>query len=529
MRQTWWALVASAALAGCGGGSGTCVSGSTVECACPGGTKGVQTCQADGAFGTCACGTTPSNSAPSAPVVQVAPSSPTDTQDLVCTVAQASSDPNGDTLTYQFAWTKNGQPFAAAVANTTSSTVSADATSAGDVFACAASASDGKTTGPSSAAVSVTVTAANRAPTAPVVTLTPASPTDAQDLVCSIGTPSTDADGDALTYQFAWTKNGQPFAGAVATGALASTVSAANTSAGDAFACAATANDGKVAGPASATVSVTVQASTWASCKALITAASGTPDGLYDIDPDGVGGVAPVKAFCDMTNGGWTLVANIYDSAGDDAPNTTDYVVSGWQQTASGQWASAASKVERNASGTGSSAVSLAFVAALKSNAGQQNLKMCFVHQNGTDTVCRSSADSTLTLVSYPTGNPKLTVYSGNTLPYTYGRLAGLAGSADGYDYSKYSSYSAGLPIPRTPGSVHDFGTESTGIADYYNGSICACADGAWHGYGQGSSFKPADIGNCELGSCMVACQPGSAPSCDPTSTTYGFRLYVGP
>lgn len=431
MNKTWWAaavMAVASALAGCGGAGNTCVPGNTVECACPGGTKGVQTCQPDGTFGTCACGNTPTNSAPSAPVVQVSPASPTDAQDLVCSIAQASSDPNGDAVTYQFAWTKNGQPFATAVANATSSTVSADATAAGDVFACAASASDGK-----------------------------------------------------------------------------------------------------VSGPASYTVTATVQASTWPSCKALLTAVPGTPDGLYDIDPDGAGASAPVKVFCDMTGGGWTLVANIYDSAGDDAPNTTDYVVSGWQQTASGQWATAATKVERSASGTGSSAVSLAFVAALKASAGQQNLKMCFVHQNGTDTVCRSSADGTMTLVSYPTGNPKLTVYSGNTLPYTYGRLAGLAGSADGYDYSKYKSYLSGYPIPRVPGSAHDFGTENTGIGDYYNGSICACADGAWHGYGQGSSFKPADAANCELGSCAVGCQPGSPPACDPSTSTYGFRLYVGP
>ncbi len=258
-------------------------------------------------------------------------------------------------------------------------------------------------------------------------------------MVCSVTTPSTDPDGDTLTYQFAWTKNGQPFAGAIATGLLSSTVSAAMTAAGDSFACASTASDGKVAGPASATVSAMVQASTWPSCKALLTTAPGTPDGLYDIDPDGVGVIAPVKAFCDMTGGGWTLVANIYDSGGDDAPNSTDYVVSGWQQTASGQWANAANRVERSSSGTGSSAVSLAFVAALKGSAGQQNLKMCFVHQNGTDTTCRSSSDGSMTLVSYPTGNPKLTVYSGNTLPYTYGRLAGLAGSIDGYNASMFA------------------------------------------------------------------------------------------
>ena len=622
MRTVKWAVVAATVMAaGCGGGASTCVAGSTVECACPGGTKGAQTCQADGTFGTCACGSTPTNSAPSAPVVAVAPISPTDAQDLVCTISQASSDVDGDAVTYQFAWTKNGQPFAAAVANATSSTVSADATAAGDVFACAASASDGKATGPSSTPVSVTVVSANRAPTAPVVglspqaptdtqdlvcsvttpatdpdgdaltyqfawtrngqpfagasatgvlastvpasattagdtfacaatandgsiagpasapvsvvvqasnraptapvvTLTPTAPTDAQDLVCNVTTPATDPDGDALTYQFAWTRNGQPFAGGVGTGLLASTVSAAATSAGDTFACAATANDGKTTGPASATVSAVVQASTWASCKALLTAAPGTPDGLYDIDPDGFAGpIDQVKVFCDMTNGGWTLVANIYDSVGDDAPNDTAYVVSGWQQTASGQWASAASRVEKNASGTGSSAVSLEFVAALKAGAGQQNLKMCFVHQDGTDTTCRSSADGSMTLIAHSTGNPQLAAYSSSNLAYTFGRLAGLAGSTSTYNPALFVNNAYG--IPRTPGQVNEFGTTlliapyndpTWGLTEHPTGA----PEGVWVGRGSGMAYRPYKTDSDELGS-------DSGPN--PNLNTYGFRL----
>ena len=50
-----------ALLVGCGGGSSAakCVAGATAECACPAGQQGVQTCNSVGAFGTCACGTTP--------------------------------------------------------------------------------------------------------------------------------------------------------------------------------------------------------------------------------------------------------------------------------------------------------------------------------------------------------------------------------------------------------------------------------------------------------------------------------------
>lgn len=98
----------------------------------------------------------------------------------------------------------------------------------------------------------------NSAPTAPAVTVTPASPVDYEDVVCSVTSAATDADGDSLTYSFAWTKNGQAFNGATSSGALSSTVPASATTPGDVFSCTANANDGKVDGPASTASSTTV-------------------------------------------------------------------------------------------------------------------------------------------------------------------------------------------------------------------------------------------------------------------------------
>jgi hypothetical protein len=267
-----------------------------------------------------------------------------------------------------------------------------------------------------------------------------------------------------------------------------------------------------------------------ASCKALLTAKPGTPNGVYPIDPDGAGPQPETQLFCDMTNGGLTLVANIYDSAGDDAPNSTDYVVSGWQQKASGQWETTAKKVDRDATGNGSAAVSLAFVAALKASAGQQNLKMCFVSNAGADSVCRGSADGSLTLKSYSVGNSKLLQFSGDVLTYSFGRIAGLAGSNDTYDYATYE-YQA-YCIPRLEGAKYEFGVgySNHGFCDHWkrpedSGSGCK-AYGVWHGIDDGMSYRPSLVNNNELGG--TACNMnGENP--DPNPNTYGFRLYVGP
>ena len=47
------------------------------------------------------------------------------------------------------------------------------------------------------------------------------------------------------------------------------------------------------------------------SCKDIYDKGKSYGDGYYAIDPDGEGGNPPFQVYCDMTNGGWTLVANI--------------------------------------------------------------------------------------------------------------------------------------------------------------------------------------------------------------------------
>jgi cysteine-rich repeat protein len=263
------------------------------------------------------------------------------------------------------------------------------------------------------------------------------------------------------------------------------------------------------------------------SCKAILDNFPGSPNGVYPIDPDGAGPIAPANLFCDMKNGGLTLVANIYDSAGDDAPNSTDYVVSGWQQTASGKWDAKASTVDRAwGGGSGSAAVSLAFVQALGASAGQKSLKMCFVHKDGYDTTCRQSSDGSMTLVSYATGNPKLTVYAADKLTYTFGRLAGLAGSADGYDYSKLPVDTNSGCIPRKVGIPGEFGANSAFGLCEANSSGYSTYNGVWAGIGAGASYSPSSTDDWELKGGPVDNVQAVA---NPLPSSYGFRLYIGP
>ncbi len=151
----------------------------------------------DGLYAT-ALGTFTVNGLPSAPGVSLAPASPETTDDLRVSIDTASVDPEGDALTYSYAWSVDGVASSAS----TSASLPASATTRGEVWRVDVTSTDGY--GPSPAG-SASVTIANSTPTVSVA-LSPAS-VGSNDTLTATAT-TADADGDTLNTTFDWYVDG---------------------------------------------------------------------------------------------------------------------------------------------------------------------------------------------------------------------------------------------------------------------------------------------------------------------------------
>ncbi len=153
------------------------------------------------------------------------------------TANPTATDNDGDEITYTYQWHKNG----ADINGANKSTLNSNRFSKGDVITVTVTPNDGNVDGDPMTSDPLVIS--NSAPTQPTVTVTnPAH--DSDDLVCA-ASGSTDADGDEITYSYAWQKNGVDQAGQ-----MTNTVSADYTSVGDTWKCIATPSDGTDNGPA---------------------------------------------------------------------------------------------------------------------------------------------------------------------------------------------------------------------------------------------------------------------------------------
>lgn len=154
------------------------------------------------------------------------------TDDTLTANPSGWSDPDGDAEGYEYQWSVNGTPISGAIDSTLAGTWFVK----GDSVTVDVTPYDGRDHGV--AVTSGTRVIQNSGPSTPGVDLTPNYPEDDDELVCTVSSASTDADGDSISYTYAWTVNG------VASAITTSTVASSYTSDGETWVCSVTASDG---------------------------------------------------------------------------------------------------------------------------------------------------------------------------------------------------------------------------------------------------------------------------------------------
>ncbi len=150
------------------------------------------------------------NSPPSIGNPTVSPN-PLYTGDTATCTAPTPTDPEGDAVTVATSWLVNGSP-----AGGTTTTLASSYFVKGQTVQCVVTPSDATGTGASATSPSVTVS--DTPPTQPGVSIAPSSPVAGVDsLVCSVLSPSTDADGETVTYSVSWTYASAPWTGSTGT------------------------------------------------------------------------------------------------------------------------------------------------------------------------------------------------------------------------------------------------------------------------------------------------------------------------
>ncbi|MSP54124.1 MAG: hypothetical protein EXR69_00725 [Myxococcales bacterium] len=103
------------------------------------------------------------NTAPTAPGVEITPADAEDSDDLTCAVTTASTDADGDVLTYSFRWDVDGVEYTSATDSATTSSVSGADVAGGQLWTCEVEAGDGTDVGTGTADVLVVESACDSA------------------------------------------------------------------------------------------------------------------------------------------------------------------------------------------------------------------------------------------------------------------------------------------------------------------------------------------------------------------------------
>jgi hypothetical protein len=180
---------------------------------------------------------TSTNATPLDGTVTLTPQEPRTNQVLTATPS-GFRDPDGDPLTYRYTWSRNGTVISGAT-TATLDLAQAGNGDRGDVIKVDVTARDPQNH--SSDGVSQTTTVATTAPTAGTVSVRPTAPAT-NDTISAVATGFADLDGDALSYDYQWSRNGVEILGA--NGRSLNLAAAGNGSVGDVMTVSVKARDG---------------------------------------------------------------------------------------------------------------------------------------------------------------------------------------------------------------------------------------------------------------------------------------------
>ena len=181
------------------------------------------------------------NDVPTITGVMLAPADPLTGDVLTATSMVRDQDP-GDVATLQYEWFRGEERLPVSGRTLDGS----EWFTRGDAISVRVTASDGSAT--SEPVTSEPVVVGNSPPSAAAISFGDRStvPT-AGRLTCFIDAPSTDADGDEVSYQFAWTRNGAGYSGPILAVAYpGDTIPEGELASRDSWACEVTVSDGEL-------------------------------------------------------------------------------------------------------------------------------------------------------------------------------------------------------------------------------------------------------------------------------------------
>lgn len=247
-----------------------------------------------------------SNIPPVATRVTLAPV-PVYTNDTL-TATPEGTDVDGDPLTFQYRWFRNGST----VGDTTATLSGATSFAKGDEIYVVATPYDWA--GPGNGATSPVVTVSNSPPGAPGVRILPLAsscPDDTDTLTCEVNVAASDPDADSVSYTFSWTANGS------ATGITTATVDGSATSPGDVWRCTAVASDGVASGPGGSASTTVVTMVTGNILTATIWSLARSPYCLANNIQIGPSGTLTIQAGVTVLGNGRGITSyGIFDAAG---------------------------------------------------------------------------------------------------------------------------------------------------------------------------------------------------------------------